>query len=266
MSSRELIWINSWLNKYLGDLNRFISWLRCLTRELIQNQLTTQADPRYWFRSSHDLSAFLGNWLRINSQLKQIPRYWINSTHDSSKKIIDSESTHDSTLSHTHVCSRPIHRFLIWRNWANNAHLWTFVSCWGTRQLKQLQCFKQHTKMLPWARRGFMNGVRALEVVKCHLKPTLDRGVSRPREPTKTSQNLRTRNGRPLSNNCRTPLSVWCLVRLLPTHFKGKIANETSRGKMCAPTAHVPTEDQKQSWMNACQELKDRLQVDLDFF
>ena len=86
VSSRQLIGINSWLKQYFGELNRFNSWLKWLSRELTQNQLWTQADPHYWFRSTHDSSGFPENWLRINSWLKQIPRYWLKSIHDSSKK------------------------------------------------------------------------------------------------------------------------------------------------------------------------------------
>ena len=40
----KLIRINLWLKHYLGDLNWFNSWPNQLSRELTQNQLTTQAD------------------------------------------------------------------------------------------------------------------------------------------------------------------------------------------------------------------------------
>ena len=60
-------------------------------QELTQNQLM---DPsgflRHWFRLTHDSKCFAHFSIQINSWLKQ--------------KAFDSESTHDLTLSHTHVC------------------------------------------------------------------------------------------------------------------------------------------------------------------
>ena len=83
----KFIWISSWLKQNLGDLNWFNSRLKRLSR----------------------------NWLRINSWLEWIPGYWFRWAHDSKclpifdlsqlmtrRKKNYSESTHDSTLSHTH--------------------------------------------------------------------------------------------------------------------------------------------------------------------
>ena len=58
----KLIRINSWLKQYLGELNRFSSWLKWLSRELTQSQLMTHADPKlYWFRSTYDANGFPEN-------------------------------------------------------------------------------------------------------------------------------------------------------------------------------------------------------------
>ena len=58
----KLIQINSWLKQYLGELNRFSSWLKWLSRELTQSQLMTHADPKlYWFRSTYDSNGFPEN-------------------------------------------------------------------------------------------------------------------------------------------------------------------------------------------------------------
>ena len=43
--NEKLIRINSWHIEHLGKLNQFKSWLKRLSMELTQNQLTTQADP-----------------------------------------------------------------------------------------------------------------------------------------------------------------------------------------------------------------------------
>ena len=43
---KKLIRINSRLKQYLGNLNWFYPWLKWLSMELTQNQLSTQADPQ----------------------------------------------------------------------------------------------------------------------------------------------------------------------------------------------------------------------------
>ena len=64
-------------NQLIGELNRFNSRLKRLSREL--TQLTTLVDPQVL--------------IQIDSWLK--------------RKTFDSESTHDSTLSRAHVCPMP---------------------------------------------------------------------------------------------------------------------------------------------------------------
>ena len=68
--------INSRLQRTPQVLIDIDSWLKRLSRGLTQNQLTTQADPHVLIQ--------IDPWLKRNT--------------------FDSESTHDSTLSSTHVC------------------------------------------------------------------------------------------------------------------------------------------------------------------
>ena len=80
------------LKQYLGDLNRFNSWLKRLSRNWLRINSWLEWIPRYWFRSTHDSKFF--------------PILRFTSAHDSSKITFDSESTHDFTLSHTDVLTR----------------------------------------------------------------------------------------------------------------------------------------------------------------
>ena len=84
-----LIWISSWFKRYLRDSNRFNSWLKRLSRSWLRVNSRLKWIPLYWFRLTHDSKYF--------------PTFRFKSTHDSSEKTYDSESTHDSTLSHTQV-------------------------------------------------------------------------------------------------------------------------------------------------------------------
>ena len=104
----KLIQISSWLNHYLGMLNQFSWWLKRLSRELTQNQLTTQTDPQAL--------------IRIDSWIKRLFRELTENLHTTwadpqgadpqvliqidlwlKQKAFESESTHDLTLSRTHV-------------------------------------------------------------------------------------------------------------------------------------------------------------------
>ena len=85
----KLIWISSWLKQYLGDLNRFNSWLKRLFQELTHNQLMTQIDSQVLLQIDSWLKMLSGFSIQVNSLLK--------------RKTFDSGSTHDSTLSQTHV-------------------------------------------------------------------------------------------------------------------------------------------------------------------
>ena len=88
-----------------------------------------------WFESAHHSSGISGTWIcsthdsscfpGVDSELTQdssgFPRYWFRFTHDSkcipifsiqinswlNQKVFDSDSTHDSTMSHTRVCFPP---------------------------------------------------------------------------------------------------------------------------------------------------------------
>ena len=64
----KLIWIISWLKQYLGDLNRFNSWLKWI--------------QRHWFKSTHDSKCFpILDSNQLMSQVKNI-LFWVDSWFD----------------------------------------------------------------------------------------------------------------------------------------------------------------------------------------
>ena len=98
----------------------FDSWLKLLPEILIQTQFMTQAASRNIDSdSTHDSSGFHKYWFWLNYESRGFQKCCSDSTHDSSgfqkcwfwfnsrlkQKACDSESTHDSTLSRTHVWS-----------------------------------------------------------------------------------------------------------------------------------------------------------------
>ena len=97
----NLMWISSWPS----SSSIWETWvdsthysIRRLFQESTQNQLMTQVDSQVF--------------IQIDSWLRRIPDFSIHIDSWLKPKTFDSESTHDSTLSHTHV----------WR-WA----LWYFL-------------------------------------------------------------------------------------------------------------------------------------------
>ena len=85
----KLTWIDSRRKQYLGDLNLFNSWLKRLYRNWLRISSWSSGFPSIdsdWLMTQNASRFFYSNnpWLR-----------W---------KTFDSVSTHDSTLSHTHVC------------------------------------------------------------------------------------------------------------------------------------------------------------------
>ena len=101
--SEKLIRINSWLKQYLRELNRFNSWLKQLSRELTLNHLTPHADPQIliqidsWLMQLHRELTQNQLTIKADSQVLIQIESWL-------RKTFDNESTHDSTLSRTHVC------------------------------------------------------------------------------------------------------------------------------------------------------------------
>ena len=98
--SAQVIWFES--TPRLTDLNQLTSQavsrrlesIQLVTeaafQELTQNQLMTQVDSQVL--------------IQIDSWLKMFPDFLFKLTHATKEKLSDSESTHASTLSHTHVC------------------------------------------------------------------------------------------------------------------------------------------------------------------
>ena len=88
----------------LRSLSRFNSWLKWLFMELTENQLTIQADPKVLIQIDSWLKR-LSRYLTQNQLIAQADPQVLNQFDSSlkQKKTIDSESTHDSTLSRTHV-------------------------------------------------------------------------------------------------------------------------------------------------------------------
>ena len=66
----KLIWISSWLKRYLGDL--FNPWLKQLSRNWLRINSRLKWTPRYWFRSPHDSKCFpIFYWNQLMTQAKK---------------------------------------------------------------------------------------------------------------------------------------------------------------------------------------------------
>ena len=85
--SEKLIRISSWLKQYLRNLHRFNWWHDRTSR----NWLRTNS----WLRWNPRVLIQIDSWLKMLSHFSIQINSWLN------RKTFDSESTHDSALSHT---------------------------------------------------------------------------------------------------------------------------------------------------------------------
>ena len=117
---------HSWYNEAINSQFRvtLLSWLTFLgpsTQALNSYDIfwlsTQMPSPENWFESAHDISSISETWIDSTHDSSGFQGIDWESTQDSSAfpgtdsdqlkteaKIFDFISTHDSTLSHTHVC------------------------------------------------------------------------------------------------------------------------------------------------------------------
>ena len=95
-----------------------------ISKTWIDSTYDSTGFPGFDWESTHDSSGFPRYWFRLTRDSKCFPIFSIQINPWLKRKASDSESTHDSTLNHTHVCMAEL------LNHGTSTNAWSFrIQC-----------------------------------------------------------------------------------------------------------------------------------------